>query len=273
MHDDVDARRRHVEEPARLDHLETLVHQRRRVDRDLAAHLPRRMPQRVVRRHARERAASSERNGPPDAVRISLRDLLGAPAVEALMDRVVLAVDGQDRDAAPMCRVHHQRAGHHEHFLVRERDRLAGVDRREHRFEARRARRSAEHDVDVRVRRDLHEAARPGDERRTRRRRRPERRRQLRAEIVDRFRCGRADDAGTIARRLLGERRRVLPSREANDLQPIGVRVDHRQRAPADRSRRSEDRDALGAPRRRSRRGVCHATYRRNRKYIGAANR
>ena len=37
----------HVEQPVGLDDLEALVHQRRRVDGDLAAHLPRRMPQRV----------------------------------------------------------------------------------------------------------------------------------------------------------------------------------------------------------------------------------
>ena len=46
-------------------------------------------------------------------------------------------------------RVDHQRAGHDEHFLVRERQRLAGVNRRERRLEAGRARRGAEHDVDV----------------------------------------------------------------------------------------------------------------------------
>ena len=46
-------------------------------------------------------------------------------------------------------RVHHEPAGHHQHFLVGERDRLAGVDRREHGFERGRARRGAQHEVDV----------------------------------------------------------------------------------------------------------------------------
>ena len=40
----------------RLDHLERLVRQRRAVDGDLAAHAPRRMPQRVLDRRARETA-------------------------------------------------------------------------------------------------------------------------------------------------------------------------------------------------------------------------
>ena len=62
---------------------------------------------------------------------------------------------------------------------------------------------------------------------------------------IDR-RAGRhRDDARTIARDLLREQLGVLARREADDLQPIGVRVDDRERAPADRAGRSEDGDAL----------------------------
>ncbi len=43
VHDDVDPVVRRAEEVVGLDHLEALVHQRRRVDRDLAAHRPRRV--------------------------------------------------------------------------------------------------------------------------------------------------------------------------------------------------------------------------------------
>ena len=57
-----------AEQPVRLDDLEPLVHQRRRVDRDLAAHPPRRMLQRVLGGHVRELADVRPRNGPPDAV-------------------------------------------------------------------------------------------------------------------------------------------------------------------------------------------------------------
>jgi hypothetical protein len=45
------------------------------------------------------------------------------------MDGVVLAVDRQDRDTSTPRRVHHERARHHQHFLVGERDRLARIDR------------------------------------------------------------------------------------------------------------------------------------------------
>ena len=75
-------------------------------------------------------------------------------AVQALVDGVVLAVDRQNRDAAAARRVHDETAGHHQHFLVGEANRLAGVDRREHGLERGRARRRAQHDIDVGMRRD-----------------------------------------------------------------------------------------------------------------------
>ena len=43
--------------------------------------------------------------------------------------------------------LHHDRARHHQDFLVRERDRLPGIDRGQHGVERRRARRGEEHDV------------------------------------------------------------------------------------------------------------------------------
>ena len=74
-------------------------------------------------------ASDRPRNGPPDAVRISRRSSPAAAAVQALMDGVVLAVDGQHRHAFAARRIHHDAAGHDQHFLVGERDRLAGLDR------------------------------------------------------------------------------------------------------------------------------------------------
>ncbi len=43
VHEDLDLRGRHAEQQARLDQLQPLVHQGRRIDRDLAAHVPVRM--------------------------------------------------------------------------------------------------------------------------------------------------------------------------------------------------------------------------------------
>ena len=70
---------------------------------------------------------------------------------------------GSTAHAALARRLHHQRAGHDEDFLVGERDRLAGLDRREHGVERRRAGRGEEHDVGVGMRGDGDQAlgARP----------------------------------------------------------------------------------------------------------------
>ena len=62
------------------------------------------------------------RNGPPDAVRIRRRTSSRRAPVQALVDGVVLAVDRQDRHAAAPRRGRHERAGHHQHFLVGQRD-------------------------------------------------------------------------------------------------------------------------------------------------------
>ena len=110
---------------------------------------------------ARASAARCSRNGPPDAVRISRLTSAGCAAVQALVDRVVLAVDRQHRDAAPPRRRHHHRARHDEDFLVGERDRLARLDRREDGVERGRAGRGEQHDVGVGMRRDLDQALGP----------------------------------------------------------------------------------------------------------------
>jgi hypothetical protein len=54
MDDDLHLIGREIEQPARLDDLQALVHEGGRVDRDLGAHLPGRVPQRVLHRHRRE---------------------------------------------------------------------------------------------------------------------------------------------------------------------------------------------------------------------------
>jgi hypothetical protein len=63
VHDDVDPIERHPEEVHRLDHLEALVHQSGGVDRDLSAHVPGRMRERLLAGHVSHlvRAAAAER--------------------------------------------------------------------------------------------------------------------------------------------------------------------------------------------------------------------
>ena len=101
------------------------------------------------------------------------------------------------------------------------------------------AARRAQHDVDVGMRRDGDEAVAPaaGDRRAAGG--------AARAQPIDRGAGRHRRDARPVARDLLGEQLGVLAGREADDLQPIGVRVDDRERALADRAGRSENGDAL----------------------------
>ena len=74
---------------------------------------------------------------------------------------------GRIGDAAAPRRVDDQLARHDEHFLVGERDRLACLDRGEHRFERRGPGRRTQDDVDVGMRRDGNQTLGPASELRT----------------------------------------------------------------------------------------------------------
>ena len=69
MNDDLDLLVRKAEQEVRLDQLEPLVRERRGVDRDLRAHLPGRVRERVgAASRLRARSRVRPRNGPPEAV-------------------------------------------------------------------------------------------------------------------------------------------------------------------------------------------------------------
>ena len=131
MNHDGDLLGRQIEQPVRLDHFEPLVHQGRGIDRDLAAHPPGRMIERLgdgyrcetIGRKAEKRTA---RRGQNDALERG-----AAASFEALENRVVLAIDRQQAYAALAHRGRHHLARDDQHFLVGERDILAGLDRRE----------------------------------------------------------------------------------------------------------------------------------------------
>ena len=131
-------------------------------------------------------------------------------------------------------RVRHERAGHHQHFLVGERDRLARLDRREHRFERRRARRGAEHDVDVGMRGDRDQPVGPATPasrpRSTRRRAAPQR--------VERRRRWPSRSPGGSARPARRARSAFVAGGEADDAQRDRD-ARRRRRARSGRSSRS----------------------------------
>ena len=88
--DDVDPLVGHPEQQVRLDHLESLVDESRRVRGDELAHVPGRM-RAALRSGSLRRARSRRRprNGPPLAVRTSRATSSGAPAAQALGQRGV----------------------------------------------------------------------------------------------------------------------------------------------------------------------------------------
>ena len=136
MDDRVDLTQRQAVEPHGLDDLKALVHQRRGVDGDLCAHCPVRVLERVglrlsrklLRAHAIERPARAGQNEALDLAAV-------AAALEALEDRAVLAVDGDDLRAVFFRRVHHKLARADERFLVRKRDAFFLLDGGKRRLE------------------------------------------------------------------------------------------------------------------------------------------
>ena len=159
--------------------------------------------------------------------------------MQALVDGVVLAVHGKNRDAVPACRRGDQRTRHDQHFFVGQRNRLARVDRREHRLESGGPGRGADHDVDRRMRghgdqafgSTRHHRAHIGSARG--------------AKTIDALAGRHRHHVGPISCDLLGQKRCVVARGQRDDAQARGMRVHDGQRAPADRSGRAENGQSL----------------------------
>ena len=132
---------RDAEQVVRLDQLEPLVRERRRVDRDLRPHAPGRMRERLLGRDVLELVARAAAERPAGAGEHERVDLLAARALEALEERRVLAVDREDPSAAALARGERELAGGDEALLVREREVDAVLERPERRVHCRRSRR------------------------------------------------------------------------------------------------------------------------------------
>ena len=97
------------------------------------------MRERLRRRHVLElgaRAAAERPAGGGEHERVDGRRVA---ALEALVERRVLAVDGQQQAPAPLPRRERELAGGDEALLVRERERDAALERPERRADAREA--------------------------------------------------------------------------------------------------------------------------------------
>ena len=119
----------------RLDQFEALVEHRRAVDADLGAHVPVGMRDRLFGRDRRQildqaqRATASGQGNRADVGQFA--------TLQALEDRIVLAVDGEQRGAMPVDRRGHHLARGNQRLLVGESDRAALLDRCHHRAEPR----------------------------------------------------------------------------------------------------------------------------------------
>jgi hypothetical protein len=122
VHHDVDALGRYVEEPASLDDLETLVHERRRIDRDLRSHVPVRVVERLFHRRPGDLLGTPGAKGPTRRRQDQAAHTLGLRIGKGLEDRTVLTVYRQEVDARALHLPQHQRTRHNHHFFVRQRD-------------------------------------------------------------------------------------------------------------------------------------------------------
>ena len=159
------------------------------------------------------------------------------------MDGAVLAVDRQHGDVVAIGSRHDETTGHHEHFLVRQGDRLAGLDRRQHGLKRGRARRGAHDDVDFGMRRDSGEAVRAGDAGQAR----SEVGAQRLANTVHRLGRGHRDDGRREPRHLFRQARRVLAGGQADDAQFVGMGGHDGECAGPDGTSRPEYRNAFHA--------------------------
>ena len=156
----------------------------------------------------------------------------------------MLAVDRQQRDAVRARLAHHQRPGHHQHFLVRERDVAAGADRGERGREAHRADQRGDHEVRRMLRHGLEPRGAHGDLDA----RAPEPLAQRRGQRG----VGDRDERGPEALHLLRELLDVAPGRERGDRVALGEGFRDGERLLADTARAAEDREpARGSARAR----------------------
>ena len=140
-------RRRHAEQLVRLDHLQALVDQGGRVDRDDRAHVPGRVRQRLLRRDRR----SARRGAGPGTARRSRSAPAGAPRRAAPARRHWASAECSE-STGTICpgrgqRGPHQRAAGDQRLLVRQREGPPGAQRGQRRREPERADHPVEHHV------------------------------------------------------------------------------------------------------------------------------
>ena len=149
VHHDVDPLVGDAEEVMRLDHLEALVHQRGRVDRDPAAHLPGGMGERLLRGDPGEVGAAAE--GPAGRGQDQPLNRARPLRADQLVERRVLGVHRDDLGVRGLGERRDQLAADHQALLVGEREVDALRQRDDRRAEAGGADHGVQHQVGFRL--------------------------------------------------------------------------------------------------------------------------
>ena len=119
-----------------LDHLETFVHQRGRVDGYLIPHRPGRMGKGLIPGHRRQLLACLASKRTTRAGDDGGADRFVSRRLDELKERRVLGVHRQDADVVPGGKIHDEIAGAHNALLVGQGQRTFDFERRDGRFES-----------------------------------------------------------------------------------------------------------------------------------------
>ena len=119
---------RNAEEPLSLCHLETLVHQRRRINGNLGAHIPGRMLQRIGSGNLLQLLVGKVAERTARAGKEELLYLVITLAHQTLEDGAVLAIHRKDRHMVFLGKIADQLTSHHQGLLVGKTDLLASLD-------------------------------------------------------------------------------------------------------------------------------------------------
>ena len=233
VHHHADALVGHAEEVMGLDQLEPLVHQRRRVDGDLAAHLPGRVGERLLAGHPLELLRAPAAEGPAAGREDEALDAPGALGADQLVEGRMLGVDRNHPRARGFGQRGDELTADHEALLVGEGQVDPLAEGRDRRPESGRPDERVEDEVAVRARDQLDEALGPGEH-------------PASGPALGGVRGGRGigkrDPAHAMACRLLEQQLEARVGAESHDLE-LRAALDHLERLRPDRAGAADDDD------------------------------
>ncbi|OIQ75703.1 hypothetical protein GALL_426240 [mine drainage metagenome] len=247
MDDDRDSVVWDIEEQVRLDQFKPLVGHRCGIDADYRAHRPLRMRERLLDRHVAELSQLASAEWAARGCDDQAQHLARRATAQGLGDRRMLGVDRHDLSRSGG--LHHELAPYDERFLVRQRQRVSHLERRQRRRQPDRARDSVQDDVHL-LASELLERLLAGQVGRLRRGPASfacEGSHAI-AHIVQGSRVGDCDQTRLELNDLLGEHGRIAASgAESHNLERARMLAHDVGRLAADRSSGAKDDDAARA--------------------------